>query len=393
MDEITFSVLDHGIVATGNLQALLLHFEKLYGIHVRLEIIKTWALGWSRLVETALYRSGPDLSEAGNTWIGDLARMEALLPFSQEEVMEITKDAHLFENLWRTRISDPDGKAMVYSIPWTGDARAVFYRRDLLKKAGVDEATAFIDVVHFEKTLSTLKENGISTPLALPSRRSSLTIHYVASWIWSAGGDFLSPDGINLTFDQPKGLEGCTAYFRLGRYLAEGNLDENGTNQLFRSGKAAVTLNGYWMLEIDEMEEEVRANLGVVSMPGTPFVGGQDLVIWSHSRHQQVARKLIQFLHTEEAGKRLYPFYGLPISERAWENPPFDTGFYSVFKLAIQNGRSFQGELWGLVEKRLTDEYADIWADVLKSPDSQVGAIVETRLNNLARRLQLSVGA
>jgi hypothetical protein len=85
--------------------------------------------------------------------------------------------------------------------------------------------------------------------------------------------------------------------------------------------------------------------------------------------------------------------YGLPVSESAWENPPFDTGLYPIFKAAIRQGRGFQGQLWGLVEKRLTDEYADIWADVMKSPESQMASIVESHLNNLANRLQLSISS
>jgi len=43
--------------------------------------------------------------------------------------------------------------------------------------------------------------------------------------------------------------------------------------------------------------------------------------------------------------------------------------------------------------RRLTDEYADIWKEVLKAPESELEKIVETRLNNLANRLQLSIGS
>jgi multiple sugar transport system substrate-binding protein len=394
MEEITFSVLNHGTAALKRLQTLLIQFEQQNDIHVRLEIIQTWALGWSRLVENALYRSGPDISEAGNSWIGDLARMEALHPFGQEEVLDITKDAHLFENIWKNRIRDDSGKAMVYSIPWTGDTRAVFYRRDMLAKAGVDEATAFTDAVQFEKTLSTLQEKGISMPLALTSQRSSLTIHYIASWVWGAGGDFLNPDGIGLAFDQPRALEGCKDYFRLVAYLCPEarNLSEEQSNQAFRSGLAAVTLGGYWMLDIDEMSPDVYTNLGVAPMPGIPFVGGQDLVIWNHSHHESAAIKLIRFLHTDEAGKQLFPLYGLPIGESAWENPPFNTGFYPIFKTAIQEGRGFKGHLWGLVEKRLTDEFSDIWAEILKPPESSSDLIVDTKVKSLANRLRVTLG-
>ncbi len=81
MEEITFSVITHGTAAMEKLQKMLQRFMELYGIRVRMEVANTWAQGWSKLVETALYRSGPDISEVGNSWVGDLARMDALHPF------------------------------------------------------------------------------------------------------------------------------------------------------------------------------------------------------------------------------------------------------------------------------------------------------------------------
>ncbi len=393
MEEIVFSVITHGPAAMDRLQKLLKRFEDQNGIRVRLEIAQSWALGWSKLVETALYRSGPDISEAGNTWVGDLARMEALHPFKLEQVIEITEAARLFESVWMTRIRDEAGVPTIYSIPWTGDTRAVFYRRDLLAKAGIDESTGFIDIHHFDNTLATLKETGLLMPLAITTRRSSLTIHNIATWVWAAGGEFLSSDESGLAFDRPQSVAGCTAYFRLARYLGcePLNLGESDAAQAFRTGTAAVTMSGYWMVDVGELSEEVRKNLGVVSMPGTPFVGGHDLVMWNHSHHKPAVIKLIQYLHSEEANRELYPLYGLPVSESAWENPPFDTGFYPIFKNGIQNGRGFRGNLWGLVEKRLTDEYADIWNEILKSPEDQLDSIVLAHLKNLSGRLQLSV--
>jgi multiple sugar transport system substrate-binding protein len=395
MEEITLSLFNHGPAAIDSLQSLLQKFEQRNNIRVHIELMPSWALGWSRLVEAALYHSGPDVSEVGNTWIGDLVRMEALRPFKHAEVEDITKEAHLFENVWMSGTRGEEGSASsVYSVPWVGDTRVVFYRRDLLKMAGVSEATAFKDAAHFEKTLATLQEKGIPMPLALPTKLSHLAIHNIASWIWGAGGDFLSPDGTSPTFDQPRALEGCKAYFRLGRYLSSEarNLEENESDRAFWSGRAAVILSGYWILFVNEMAPEVRDNLGAVPVPGVPFVGGHDLVIWNHSRHDSAALKLIQFLHTDEAGKELYPLCGLPISDNAWANPPFDSGLYPVFKEAMQKGRGFRGQLWGLVEKRLTDAYSNIWANVLKAPESSSDAIVEAQLKGLANRLRLTLG-
>jgi multiple sugar transport system substrate-binding protein len=395
MEEITFSVFEHGAGSVENLPMLLREFEQQYGIRVHLEVISSWTVGWSRLVEVALYHNGPDVSEIGDTWVGDLVRMEALRPFKREEVDEITQGARYFDTVWRCSTRDEHGTPTVYSIPLVSDARVVFYRRDLLEKAGVNEATAFEDFAHFEKTLSSMKEKGIPMPLALPTRRSHMTIHYIASWIWGAGGNFLSPDGTSLAFDQPQALEGCKTYFRLVHFLSPEarDLEEAAAEEVFCKGEAAVLPSGFWILS-NELAAEVRKNLAAVPMPGVPFVGGHHVVIWNHSRHEVPAIKLIQFLHTEEAGKLLYPLSGLPISEDGWSSPPFDSELYQVFKASIQKGRGFPtARLWGLVEKRLTDVFTDIWTEVQREPEARLDTIVETHLVNLARRLQLSLGS
>ncbi len=395
MEEIVFSVSQLGPGSIENLRVLLQKFEQQHRVHVRLDVVPSSVACWSRLVETALYRSGPDISEIGSTWVGDLVRMEALRPFKREEIDEITERTRFFDAVWQSSVRIERGVSTVYSIPLSADARVVFYRRDLLEKAGVDEATAFKDFAHFEKTLTTLKEKDISMPLVLTSQRSSLTIHNIASWVWGAGGDFLSPDGTSLAFDQPRALEGFKAYFRLVKFLAPEarNLGEEDADNAFGDGRAAVLPSGFWTLT-SNISAEVRKNMSAAPMPGIPFVGGSNLVIWSHSRKQLAAIKLVQFLHTGEAGKLLYPWFGLPISEDGWSTPPFDSEIYQVFKASIQKGRGFPTvQLWGLVEKRLTDVLTDIWGEVLREPEQRLDAIVETHLNNLARRLQLSLGS
>jgi hypothetical protein len=65
---------------------------------------------------------------------------------------------------------------------------------------------------------------------------------------------------------------------------------------------------------------------------------------------------------------------------------------YPIFKDAIMKGRGFPPvRLWGLVEKRLTDTLTEIWAEVLKEPESHSDEIVETQLKGLAQRLQLTL--
>jgi multiple sugar transport system substrate-binding protein len=393
MEEITFSIFNHNDAALKNMEVLLQKFEQRFGIRVHIDKVPSSAARWSKLVETALYHNGPDISEVGNTWVGDLVRMEAVRPFKPDEVTEIVGERHFFDAVWNSNLVMDHGSPIVYSIPLLADVRVLFYRRDLLAKAGIEETNAFNDFGQLEKTLNSLKVRGIPMPWVFSTRRTSMTLHLAASWVWNNGGDFLSPDGTKLAFDQAQAMNGFKSYFRMARHLSPEarNLEESEADAMFDTGKAAVFPSGYWNIS-NELAAEVRQNLGVAPMPGVPFVGGSNLVIWNHSRHPLAAMKLIKFLHTQEAAMLLYPWFGLPISEDRWSISPFNFGLYPILKEAIMKGRGFPSvRLWGLVEKRLTDTMTEIWAEVLKETESHSDEIVEAQLKGLAQRLQLTL--
>lgn len=387
MDEITFSIFNHSPAASAQMAKLLKEFEREEHIHVRLEVIP-WSMGWQKLVEMGLYKIGADISEIGSTWTMDFVRMDALRAFSQDEADEITGGRWYFDSTWTGGVS-PDPKApAIWAIPLAGDARTVFYRRDWLAKAGLDEELAFKGPSRFDYSLAAIQAAGCAMPLSLPIGRSRNNLHALACWIWGLGGDFLSADGTRVEFDHERALNGFKAYFGLGRYLGtERSVGEEDADRAFMQGRSAVTVSGYWVLH-GEKAPEVEANLGMAAVPGTPFVGGEHLVVWRHSRRPEQALKLAKFLARPESGPSLYPLFGLPVALDGWNEAPFNTPTYQLFREAMQNGRCFpSGQLWGLVEKRLSEALAEIWTEVLARPE-RTELIVENQLGALAKRLQ-----
>lgn len=390
MEELTFSIFHHSNSAIMSMNDLLLEFEQQEKVRVRLEVIP-WSMGWQRLVEMALYHTGPDISELGSTWILDFVRMNALRPFTEEEVDEIRAGREYFEASWAGCVSqETEGKA-IWAIPLGGDTRVIFYRRDLLQKAGIDEATAFVGPSRFDNNLARLQQSGVSTPLTLPTGRSRNNLHSMASWIWGMGGDFLTANGQQIVFDSPRALDGFKAYFGLSQYLgSQRTLDEYESDATFSLGNAAVTISGYWILQ-DPKADIVDQNLGVTAMPVVPFVGGEHLVIWKHSRRQELALRLAKFLTNKKAGEKIYPHYGLPVTTDGWQVTPFNEPGYAQFLHSMLNGRSFPtGQLWGMVEKRLTDLMADVWNEVLANP-GRADAIIENQISTLAKRLRATL--
>lgn len=393
MTELVFSVFDHGTLARERMQELLQEFERQEGIRVRLEVI-SWDVGWPRLVEFALYHHGPDVSEVGNTWIMDLVHMNALDPFTREEITSITEGVRFFEPSWNSCVTSEGGTRSVWAIPWSGDVRVVYYRRDLLKNAGVDENGAFATPTAFEQTLKRLKENGVTTPIAMQTLRSRISVHNMAAWVWGAGGDFISEDSKRILFHQGVSLEAIKSYFRLVRYLGPEPLHTDAeTDRAFWLGEAnaAVLLSGYWVIQVADMPDHVRKNIGLTQLPGMSFVGGHNLVVWKHSRQRMAAIRLIKFLNSQAAEQGVYPHYGLPIRENGWTQPPFNTSEFAIFRASLNSGRSFPNSpLWALVEKRLADLMPDLWAQVIENPEDS-DSIVETQLTNVARRLEMAI--
>jgi multiple sugar transport system substrate-binding protein len=370
MNEVTFSIFNHSPAASARMTELLKQFEREEKIHVRLEVIP-WNTGWQRLIEMGLYRTGADISEIGSTWIMDFVRMDALRAYSKAEVDEITGGRRYFDSTWKGGLSAENKGRTIWAIPLAGDA--------------------FKGPSRFDHTLAVIQKAGYPMPLSLPTGRSRNNIHALASWVWGLGGEFLSANGTSIEFDHEHALDGFKAYFSLGRYLGiEHIITEIDSDSAFRLGRSAVTISGYWILH-EQKNTEVASNLGIAPVPGTPFVGGEHLIIWKHSRRPEQAMRLAKFLARPELSESLYPLFGLPATIGGWDSTPFNMPNYQIFRDSLQNGRCFpNSQLWGLVEKRLSEALPDIWTEILAHPERS-DSIVENNLSTLAKHLQMTI--
>ena len=372
------------------LQTALAEFEAQTRIQVRLRPIVSKA-ALDELTKFAIYKKGPDVSQIGSTWLEGLADMDALRPFSAEEVKTLGDPADFVPASWKS-VTLP-GRPGMWAIPWLADVRVLFYRRDILKRAGIDEQVAFQTPEALEQTLAQLRASGVDIPWVVPTQHSWRTVHNAASWVWGAGGHLLSADGKQILFNQPKALAGFRAYFALGRYLVDEarGLTDTESDMLFQAGKAAVTVSGPWLLA---MPPELVAKVGITSPPGIPFVGGSHLVVWKNSRLAHEAVQLVQFLTSLRFQRSCKPGGLLPVRLTALNvlnTSSAEVGAY--LQQSLTKGRSFPSVyLWAVIEARLAETLAAIWGEVLETPDSNWDAILDDRLNRLARQLSLTLG-
>jgi multiple sugar transport system substrate-binding protein len=399
MVDLDFSVIGN---ETPTLVKLLDTFEVEHKVHVRLKAID-WEGAWSELLSWALHSQGPDVSHIGSTWSPSLIAMNALRPFTSGEVRMMGGSRTFLPQSWQSGmlLDQPE----VWSIPWTSYTFVLCYRRDLLERAGIDEKNAFINPPAVETTLASLRSAGISMPWIVPVAPNHIdTLHHIASFVWGMGGDFISPTGLRLTFTQPMAMAGFKAYFELLRYHPSAfyPLDDNQAEQYFTRGQSAVTIVGadrpYSWLREKSAVPEVLYNLGVIPMPGVPWIGGDNLVIWKEAKvsleRERAAVELINFL-TSHRAQEVYcrgEEVNLPTRTDVFDNLPLPES--SITKAAIESltmGRAYRPlGMWSKIEHQFGQALGQVAAEVLSgvTPSDSL----HNHLDLLNQRLSVTVG-
>ena len=399
METIDFSIFYHGEVAVDLMRSALARFERIHLIHVNLEVIPHES-AWTRMVQIALYGDGPAVSEIGSSWVSDMVMMNALRPFGEKEVGNLGGEESFLPASWQSvrAIRDSlNSDAFSWAVPWVADTRLVYYRKDLLARAGQTEPPAFADHAELEACLQALQDNGVEIPLVLPTHRSRINLHILAGWIWSSGGKFLSKDGQKADFDSREALDGMEKFFRLSRYLhpSARRLDDAQSDALFWQGRAALAISGPWLFDSPDVDPELKKQFAVAVPPGVPFVGGFHLVIWKHARQEEAALELIEFLAGKELPEELFPTFSLPARVDVLSRSKFAAHpVYRVMGAALRAGRSFQTVwMWGMLENRLYETLQLMWDKVFSEPETEFRATLETHMHQLVERINLKLSS
>jgi len=396
MPELELSIMERGNDPVADLGAVLAPFEAQHKVTVKLTVLK-WDSAWEALVKYSLYKHGPDVSELGTTWVSGLKEMDALRPFAPSEVAALGGQGAFAPATWQS--ATVGNTPEVWTIPWLADVRALFYRRHILEQAGLDERLAFTSARDLTRTLTQLQAKAVPVPWTAPTLQTLNTLHAIASWVWGAGGEFISADGRQILFNRPEALAAITDYFDLRRFLipeAQG-LDSIQSDSLFIQGSAAVTVTGSWLASPRFADATITSDLGVAPMPGVSFVGGSNLAVWRHvsSQHERLALELVRYLVGYQAQNDYHRKVGmLPVRlDLLGESSGPDRLISQTLITALRTGRSFPSLfVWGLVEDRLTVTLAAIWADLLKDPSQSTASVVAEHINALAHRLNLTLG-
>ena len=112
---------------------ILREFERTHpGIRVEVQQLP-WTAAHEKLLTAFAGEATPDVCQLGNTWIPEFAALNALEPLGERVAASAVIDPRdYFAGIWDTNVVGGE----LYGVPWYVDTRLLFYRRDILARAG-----------------------------------------------------------------------------------------------------------------------------------------------------------------------------------------------------------------------------------------------------------------
>jgi multiple sugar transport system substrate-binding protein len=301
---------------------LLPAFEREHpGLHVKLQQLPLSA-AHQKLLTAIAGGSTPDLTQLGNTWIPELAELDALEPLQMRvDASKVVRQDDYFANIWATNRID----GTLYGVPWYVDTRLLFYRRDLLKQAGFDAPPR--DWGEWRRALGALShpERG-SYGILMP------TDEFEQLLVLALQQDepLLRDDNRYGNF-RSAGFKRALAFyvdtFRLHQAPAITRVEAGNPWQEFGRGVYAFYLSGPWnigefrkRLPASQQQDWDTAPLPGEHGPGASNAGGSSLVIFRRSPRKDEAWQLVEYLSRPDVQQRFYALLGdMPPRRSSWE--------------------------------------------------------------------------
>lgn len=276
-----------------------------------------WEQAQEKLLTSYAANNPPDIAIFDGTWLPVFMDKGALVDLNKYNVKEL-KGLFLPE-IWNMT----EWKGAHYGLPYDIDTRAMFYRADMFREAGLDPSkppVTWEDLVSYGKKLTKGKTYGV---LLQPG------IFEFQGFLVQAGGNYLDSNG-NPIINNENGQRALEFYEGLlSKEKIAITVPQGMNRELFlKKDTAAILFSGPWYLgPLSKTCPEMAGKWRVAVLPrdkyeGT-FLGGTSMGIFRQSKHPDVAYEYMKFAASQKENvlemNRLLG--ALPASSIVWKDP------------------------------------------------------------------------
>jgi ABC-type glycerol-3-phosphate transport system substrate-binding protein len=332
------------------MNGVVTQFHKQFPQYNKTKVVVDWIPWGNRVTDwtNALTsgKSGPDITELGNTDTPGIAAQGALA--------NISTDVHAWSNgsgIIAGNLANDTVSGNVYAVPWFGGVRGIWYRKDQFAKAGITSPPAtWAQVVTAAKAL--IKAYPGSYGLGAPSNYTNA----IVSFIWGAGGQVaVQQNGKWVAeLNTPQSEAGIKFYADLhltqhlspSKYIGQTELGapgatSGGSNEDFALGQLDMYIDGPWaQSELTAVSKKYAADWASFPIPSQngpnpapAFSGGSDLGVWVKSKYARADWDLMSVMDspaqatTFADAQGFFPEFTSKLSGGAYAGNPVMAGF------------------------------------------------------------------
>ncbi len=309
------------------------------GTKIQIEVVP-WDNLQQKLTTDIAAGANADLSIIGTRWLLDYVSQGVVAPLDSY----VTPDFKA--RFIQTFLTPSIMNGHVYGLPIAASARAMYYNKDVFKKAGYDSAPG--TWADFKNAAEKIKATGGGVfPFGLQGKEIETDVYFYYA-MWSYGGEIVK--------DGKSGLDSQAAIdaAKLYKSFIDGGLTEPGVTSynredvqnLFKQGKVATVITAPF-LSGQIKKEAPNLNYAVAPIPAGP-TGDQgtygvtdSIVLFANSKVKDEAWKFLDFLFTTDERTKFDKVEGfLPVNVEEAKNPIFaDDRDLKVFASLLPKAR------------------------------------------------------
>jgi ABC-type glycerol-3-phosphate transport system substrate-binding protein len=255
----------------------------------------TWDDAYAKLLAAATSHSGPDIFSGGLTWAIQFGKRGGTVDLRKYGIESLKSQAH--PSMWKNAAS-PDGT--VYGVPLDMSTEVLYYRTDLLAKAGLKNPPTTWDELTAD--ITKLKSAGVKRPYSMDWGNLDWIGYY--NFLYQAGGTFYTPD-CKPNLGIPQATQALNYWISLYKRYGAPTATIDGVTAL-DSGTALVE-GGSWLAKsIDVTKPNLKGTWAMAPIPAGPaaptaFVGGRAIGVMSFTKYAAQSADFIKFLYTDQA--------------------------------------------------------------------------------------------
>ena len=282
-------------------------FTEETGIAVEMQVVP-WDQYWTLLEAGAQGGTLPDVFWMHSNHSQKFMSNDMLLDLTDRVADSETIDmANYYEDI--AELYQLDGK--LYAIPKDYDTIGLWYNKTMFDEAGLDypdESWTWDTLAEAAKKLT--KEDGSQYGF---SSAATYNQDGYYNLIYSMGGSVISDDKKSSLWNSPETKEAMNWWYDnlvTVSMPAQQVMGENTSDVLLGSGKAAMVMQGSWMVAAFRDNEYTAANCDVAVLPKSAdgnrvsIYNGLGWAADANGAHTEEAWKLLEYLGSEEAQKK-----------------------------------------------------------------------------------------